>query len=239
MKDFFRREARLLIALLVLVVLMNVPYGHYVLYPFKLFSTWVHEMSHGLAALALGGEFESLKVYADGSGLAYTRRPDARLATAFVASAGYTGTAFMGMVLLLARRLPKVGRVGTAALGALMLLSMVFWVRNVFGLAAVGVIGAVLLAVGLKAKDEIADLVFAFLAATCSLNAITSIRTLFSSNLVVNGQSVGGSDATTVADALLLPSAFWAAAWMVLAFAVTAVGLRFPLGKDKRQPTNA
>ncbi len=231
MKTFFRDEARLLIALLVLVVLMNVPYGEYALYPFKLFSTWVHEMSHGIAALLLGGEFESLKVYSDGSGLAYTRRPDTRLATSFVASAGYVGTALMGMVLLLARRLPRVGRIGTSVLGVAMILSVGLFVRNLFGVGAICVIGAALLAVGWKAKDEIADLVFAFLAATCSLNAITSIRTLFSTNLVVNGESVGRSDATTVADALLLPSWFWAGAWMLLAVVVTAAGLRFPAGR--------
>ena len=231
MKDFLIRESRLLLALGALIVLMNVPYGHYVLYPFTLFSTWVHEMSHGLAAMLLGGEFDNLKVYADGSGLAYSSRPNTRLANAFVSSAGYTGTALMGMVLLVARRLPKVGRIGTAALGGAMLLSLVLWVRNPFGMAAVGVIGGLLLAAGLKAKDELSDLLFAFLAATCSLNAITSIRTLFSSNLVVNGESVGRSDATSVADALLLPSWFWAALWLVLALVVTGIGLRFPLGK--------
>ncbi len=229
MKDFVRREARLLGALAVLVALMNVPYGHYALYPFQLFSTWAHEMSHGLAAIALGGDFDSLKVYPDGSGLAFSRRPDTRLATAFVASAGYNGTALLGMLLLLARRLRGVGRAGTAALGALMLLSVLFWVRNLFGMVAVGGIGALLLGAGLKAMDEWADGLFALLAATCSLNAITSIQALFSSNLVVNGQPAGASDATAVAHALLLPSAFWAALWLVLALAMTGIGLRFPI----------
>lgn len=239
MKDFLARESRLLLALVALIALMNVPYGHYVLYPFTLFSTWVHEMSHGLAAMLLGGEFDNLKVYADGSGLAYSSRPDTRLANAFVSSAGYVGTALMGMVLLLARRLPRVGRVGTVALGGAMLLSLVLWVRNPFGAVAVGLIGALLLAAGLKAKDELSDLLFAFLAATCSLNAITSIRTLFSPNRVVNGQSVGGSDATSVAQALLLPSWFWAALWLVLALAVTVIGLRFPLGGAPRPPATS
>lgn len=231
MTDFMRRESRLLGALAVLIVLMNVPYGNYVLYPFTLFSTWVHEMCHGIAALLVGGEFRSLEVFKDGSGLAYSTRPDTRLANAWVASAGYNGTALFGMVLLLLRRLPRVGRLGTALLGALMLISVVFWVRNLFGVVAIGVIGTLLLLAGLKTADELGELLFALLAATCSLNAITSIQVLYSSNLVVNGKPSGGSDATSVADALLLPSWIWATTWLVLALVVTLVGLRFPLGR--------
>jgi len=214
---------------------MNVPYGGYALYPFTLFSTWVHELSHGLSAIALGGEFQSLRIYPDGSGLAYSTRPDSRVANAIVASAGYTGTGLVGMILLLLRRLPRVGRLGTSALGGAMLLSVLLWVRNPFGMAAVGAIGAALLAAGLKAKEEWADLLFAFLAATCSLNAITSIRALFGSALIVNGQNIGRSDATAVADALLLPSWFWASSWLVLAVVLTGVGLRFPLGGHRAE----
>ena len=32
------------------------PWGPLILYPFTLFTTWVHEMGHGLTALAFGGE---------------------------------------------------------------------------------------------------------------------------------------------------------------------------------------
>ena len=40
MKEFLARERRLLLALLAVLVLLNVPYGRWVLYPFTLFSTW-------------------------------------------------------------------------------------------------------------------------------------------------------------------------------------------------------
>jgi hypothetical protein len=78
MKSLFAKERRLLSALAVLLILANVPYGRLLLYPFALFSTWVHEMCHGMAAMALGGDIEWLKIYPDTSGLAMTRRPSMR-----------------------------------------------------------------------------------------------------------------------------------------------------------------
>ena len=43
------RDRNLIIACIALAILMNFTEGRYVLYPFKIFSTWVHEMCHGLA----------------------------------------------------------------------------------------------------------------------------------------------------------------------------------------------
>ena len=227
MMDLLRSERRLFVALLALLVLLNVPYGAYALYPFKLFSTWVHEMSHGLAALALGGHIDSLLVYPDGSGLAHTRCPEGRLNRAVVASAGYLGTAVVGSLLLASRGRRLAGPAGLVGLGVAMGASAFWVVRNPFGFFAVLGMGAGLVALGRALSREHAGQVFTFLAATCSLNAITSVRTLFGSNLVVNGQPSGGSDAQTLADLFLLPSFFWAALWLVAALVLFGLGLRW------------
>ncbi len=224
MSEFFRREGRLVLAAVVLVLLMNVPYGRYVLYPFTIFSTWIHEICHGLAAVVLGGSIETIKVFSDGSGLAYTVRPVGRISTAIVASAGYVGTAVIGAGMLLARNRKRAGTVGLAILGGAMLLSTVLWVRNLFGLVSVPVLGVALIA-STRASAEWAGRLYTFLAVTCCLNAITSIRVLFGSNLVVAGKPAGASDAQTVADALFLPAPVWAASWMLLAFILVAGAL--------------
>lgn len=230
MRDFPTRERRLLLALLALAVLLNVPYGRFALYPLMLFSTWVHEFFHGIASVAVGGSVEGLSLYPDGSGLTMSRRPEGRLITAFVASAGYTGTALLGAAMLMVRRLRGVGRFGTAALGAVMLLSALLWVRNVFGLAVTVPMGLLLLAAGLRLSEAAAGFLFAFLASATCLNALTSIRTLFSANLIVNGQVVERSDAVTVAQALLLPSWLWASLWLLLAVVATLGGLVLAFG---------
>jgi len=82
------KERNLLIACGVLILLMNISTGRYVLYPFKIFSTWVHEMCHGLAAIFTGGYIAKLEIFGNGSGLAYTASKHSTV----VSSAGYPGT---------------------------------------------------------------------------------------------------------------------------------------------------
>ena len=57
---------------LALLVLWQIPYFGFVVYPFRLFGTFVHELGHGLAALATGGHFERFTVSPDLSGLAWS-----------------------------------------------------------------------------------------------------------------------------------------------------------------------
>ena len=229
MGRWIRSEARLLVAVLLLAVLLNVPYGRYALYPFVILSTWIHETWHGIAALLAGGSIRDLSIYPDGSGLARTMRPATAWATALVASAGYMGTAVTGGLLLVFRRLRGAGRYGLGLLGIAMLATVLLLVRNAFGMAMVALVGVLLLGTAMVARPSTSGFVFAFVAATCCLNAVTSIGDLFSANLVVNGQPAGGSDATTVAQTLGLPYWFWAALWLVWSLGWTALGIRFPL----------
>ncbi len=227
MKSFLSRERTLLVALLLVVVLLNVPYGSWVLYPFMLFSTWVHELCHGLMALAVGGKVEVLEIYKDGSGLATTRPGDGRIARSLVSSAGYTGTALLGALLLVARRFRWSARVGTTLLGVAVVLSVLLWVRNAFGIVTLLIIGAALIAAGLKLADRWRDPLYALLAATCCLNAFTSLKILFSgANLTVGGEPAT-SDAHSVAELLWLPHWFWAGLWMLFGVVMVALGLRF------------
>ena len=224
MQRTLAREGRLILAAVVLVALMNLPYGRFVLYPFTLFSTWIHEMCHGIAALMLGGSIERIRIFPDGSGLAYTVRPTGRIPTAIVASAGYVGTSLIGAAMLLVRNRRRAGTIGLGLLGSAMIVTALLWVRNPFGLAATTVLGALLLA-STRAPTEWAGRLYTFLAVTCCLNAITSIRILFGKNLVVGGKPAGAGDAQTVADALFLPAPLWAASWMALALLFVGAAL--------------
>ena len=57
-------------AALVFIIEHCVPLGHELLYPLTLFTTWVHEMGHGLTALVMGGHFDELVIRGDASGYA-------------------------------------------------------------------------------------------------------------------------------------------------------------------------
>ena len=233
---FLRTEGRLLLALALIVILANVPYGRFVLYPFTLFSTWIHECCHALAAVVLGGRVDHIELFPDTSGLAWTATSN-RIERAVVASAGYTGTALAGAGLLLFRRRELAGRVGLALLGAAMLASVLFWVRNPFGLLATGAMGLALLVAGLKLPVGAAGSLYTFLAAVTSLDAITSVQSLFGRMHIVNGQPAGSTDARSVGELLFVPWFVWAGGWLLLAVVCTFVGLRYALPGD--EPTRA
>ena len=92
---FVKRDKPLLVAIAAMVILMNIPHLSNVLYPFKIFSTWIHEMCHGIAAILVGGGIQKILVYPDTSGLAYTYTDGSNFKRGFVASGGYTGTAVL------------------------------------------------------------------------------------------------------------------------------------------------
>jgi hypothetical protein len=57
------------------IALWQVPGGNYILYPFTILATWFHEMAHGLMAFLLGGKFDRLIIFPNGSGIAYYSGP--------------------------------------------------------------------------------------------------------------------------------------------------------------------
>lgn len=218
----------LLLAILITLLLWNLPYGSYLLYPFKLFATWVHEGSHGVLMLLTGAGFDHMEIYPDTSGLAYPSSGIGTLAQAVVSSAGYMGTALFGAVFLVLGRTERGARTVLAVLGALMLLSAALFVRvSGFGMVAVSIGGATLLLAGWKAPESLAAFLLNFLAAQACINAVLDIRVLFGSTMYVNGQPHGSSDAHRVSELVGGAPWVWALVWLVWSFALFYVALRY------------
>jgi hypothetical protein len=219
--------AWLLIALLASLLLWNVPYGQYALYPFKLFATWLHESSHGVVMLITGAGFDHMAIYRDTSGLAYPHHGVNSAAQAAISSAGYVGTAFFGGVFLISGRTPRGTRIVLAAVGVAMLLSVALFIRNGFGMSVVSVFGAVLGILAWKSAEPAAAFTLHFLAAQSCINAVLDIRVLFGSTMIVNGQVQGRSDAHTMADTIGGPPGLWATIWLVWSFLIFFAALRY------------
>ncbi|HEY6814612.1 MAG TPA: M50 family metallopeptidase, partial [Croceibacterium sp.] len=81
-----RRLASLTGLALLCIVLWQTYWGSLLLYPFTILATWFHEMGHGIAAMLVGGQFDRLMIYQDGSGVARSLIPaeSSGLADAFV-----------------------------------------------------------------------------------------------------------------------------------------------------------
>jgi hypothetical protein len=220
-------NAWLALALLATLLLWNVPYGQYALYPFKLFATWLHESSHGLVMLITGAGFDHMAVFRDTSGLAYPNHGVTPAAQAAISSAGYVGTGFFGALFLALGRTPRGTRIVLAIVSLAMLLTAALFIRNSFGVSVIVFGGVVLGILAWKAQEPAAAFVLNFLAAQSCINAVLDIRVLFGSSMIVNGQVQGRSDAHTMADTVGGPPAMWATIWLGWSFLMFFVALRY------------
>jgi hypothetical protein len=175
-----------------------------------------------------GAGFDHMEIFQDTSGLAYPERGISRIPQAIVSSAGYMGTALWGALFLVLGRTTRGARTLLMALGAVMLLTAAIWVRkNGFGIGAVVIGGAALVALGWKANEAVAGFLVNFLAAQSCINAVLDIRVLFGTTMYVNGMQTGSSDAHRVAMLLGGPSWLWAIVWLVWSFALFYLALRY------------
>ncbi|MBC7795888.1 MAG: M50 family metallopeptidase, partial [Pyrinomonadaceae bacterium] len=118
----------LLFATVLSIALWFIPFTEYLVYPFKLFVTFIHESCHVLAALITNSAVYSLTVSPDTSG-AVLAAPETFVAALIISSAGYVGaSAFGALMLILIRRNLQPGIV-LAGLGI-----FIAFMTTVFGL---------------------------------------------------------------------------------------------------------
>jgi hypothetical protein len=223
-----------LLAAAVLVVALEylVPYGRYVLYPFTLLSTWVHEMGHGLTALAVGGQFLKLEIFADASGVATTAAREGWRSAAVSAGGLLAPPLLCALVLSLVRG-PGRAFLFLVGLAAALVLSLALWVRSLVGLVAVPGL-ALVLVTGARLGVGRLRLVLAQLVAVV-LGVDTVGRTLgylFVSRVEAGATAGGRSDVGGIADALGGPYWLWGALVAVAALALLLGGLRAALAGE-------
>jgi hypothetical protein len=233
----------LAIALLVSLVLWNLPFAGILLYPFKLLATWLHEMSHGLVMILTGNGLDRVTIYRDTSGLANAQEHAGPTALVFIASAGYMGTPLWGAALLVATPTGRAARnallILAAALGISALLVVAAPDGDRFGQIAVAamaaVAGAIAIAVPVRWRLALAH----FIAAQSCVNALLDIRILMRPHQVVNGLEIPArSDAHAMAVATFGTDAqwaawFWATAWLLWSLAILFFALRLTAARQR------
>jgi len=211
------------VAVAVSLLVSLTPWAEILLYPFKLFTTWVHESGHAVMTVLMGGRVTSITIEPDTSGLTRSLAPAGRAARGLVASSGYLGAAVVGCLLIASLRVEKWARVILLGLGALMLLTLVLWMRNLFGAAVVLAWSLALLALARQGTASALRFLLSLLAIQVALNAVYDIRVLF----LVNGRS----DAETMARLFLAPAWLWASLWMIASIVMLAWTLRITRGR--------
>jgi hypothetical protein len=167
----------LLLALLSTLILWNVPYGWIIIYPFKIFATWLHELSHGLLMLVTGAGLDRLEIFPDTSGMAMPKRGVPAFPQAVISCAGYMGTATWGAIFLILGRSTRGARLVLASLGAVLAFSALIWIRNAFGFAATIALATAMFAVSRFASESILAFLLNFLATqSCILAVLDPLR---------------------------------------------------------------
>jgi hypothetical protein len=218
----------LIAAAVVTVVLWQVPFGNYVLYPFTILATWFHEMAHGIAALILGGSFTKLMIFRNGSGVAYYSGPLflEPISRALVAAAGPIGPPLAGAALIIASRNTKSASLGLRILAILLLVTTAIWVRSLFGIIMIPVLGLVTLFISIKASPRTQAFAVQFLGVQACVSTYLQVGYLFS----FSAGSLGLSDTARIEQVLLLPYWFWGALIAVASFLILVHSLRNAYG---------
>jgi hypothetical protein len=188
----------------------------FVVYPFRIFVVFLHEISHGLAALATGGSIVSIGLSFDEGGVCLTRGGWPFL----ILNAGYLGSLLWGALFLRLggrrrRARPVVGVMGTFTL-VVTLVYVRTWFGFLYGLAA----GLVLVAVASRLKPAVSEVLLAAIGATSCLYAVWDVASdvLF--------RHSGMSDAAALARLTGVPAMAWGLLWVALSLVVLASVLR-------------
>ena len=217
----------LLLACGLTVALWFVPVASTLLYPLRLFVTFIHEGSHALTAFLTGGMAERIVVQPDASGYTVTQGGWPIL----IVMAGYLGATAYGAAMLALARRPGMARMILGVSGVLIALLDLLLVRG-FGLGWGIVIVACLLLAARRLPAKAAELTAMFLGVQCVVNALYDLKTLV--GLSVYGGPV--SDAVLMSRIIPLPPAVWAVFWCGLALAILGAALR-PYWRDATQNT--
>lgn len=241
----------LLIATVITIALWFIPYADYLVYPIRLFVTFVHEGSHVLAGLLTGSPIQSLTVSMDGSGEVYSA-PTGLFSALLTSSAGYLGSTAFGVLLLVSIRRAFSARVVLAICAAFVgfmtlffgLLAPVWNIRTAnvtFGSVAFTVASGVILTLGLLAvakyaNGKTAQFVLSFLAVQCVLNALTDLKTVFFLSSPFSNPMQ--TDAANMQNATGIPAFAWVLIWIGISVLMISVGLRVYAVSQKSKNTD-
>jgi hypothetical protein len=219
-----RARAALLWSVGLTLALYVIPFGNLLAYPLLLASTLFHELGHGVAAIATGGSFEWLRIYADGSGLASNHSGSGPIADAIVAAGGLVGPACIAALGFVAGRSVRGARVLLLALAAGLAVALVLVVDNAFGIVFTLALAAAMVGVAWRTSAATAQLALVFLATQLALSVFSRGDYLFKA-VAHTGAGELPSDTARIAAALGGPYWVWGLVCGLFSIAVLAGGV--------------
>lgn len=200
------------------ILLSFIPFAGLLVYPFKLFVTFIHEGGHALATLATFGAVEHIAINPDTSGVTLSLGGMAII----IASAGYLTSTLYGAALLIICRNGKNAKAALGLSAAAVLGLTVFFMSGLFGWIVGIVLTAGLIFFAVVSNPKVAHFFLSFLAVQCCLNALYDLRTLF----LLSTMTREASDAVNMQRLTMIPAVVWASLWLGLSLIVLWLALR-------------
>ncbi|WNJ17155.1 M50 family metallopeptidase [Pontibacter sp. G13] len=185
------------------LMMYNIPFLGILGYPFILLGTWFHEMGHGLTALMVGAQFNSLHILPNGSGYANISSGsiwmNPSLGRVLIGLGGLVGPPIAGGILIVSGRQKRWSRVCLMLVAGMILLSFVFWLRSFWGIL---ILSLVVLLIGhtlWKGSPRRQQLLVQFMGLQASLSTFLQVSYLFMDKAHVGGKVIS-SDTADIAD---------------------------------------
>lgn len=205
MREITKRRARFLALFGAYFVAVWFLWSTPVAYPVKLFVVLLHEISHGLVAVATGGEIRSLTVTPREGGLCVCPGGSAFLTL----SAGYLGSlGWGGLMVWGARALGCRASWLTAAVGTLVLALALLFVRAAFALGFALLFGVGLLVAAGRLGSEGNRWLLTVLGLTSCLYAVLDMK-----SDILDRPGLP-SDAAMLAELTGVPTLAWGVLWI-------------------------
>lgn len=177
-------------------------------YPLKVFVVLLHEISHGMIAVATGGTIEKIVLDPNQGGACYCPGGNAFLTL----SAGYLGSLAWGGLLVSAGQMKRVNsRWVTGAVGLLVVGLTLAYVRSTFGFWFGLAFGSILLLGAIRVSEAINRGVLLTLGLTSCLYAILDIK----SDILDRPEL--RSDAAMLGELTGIPTYLWGGLWITIA----------------------
>ncbi|WAJ69089.1 M50 family metallopeptidase [Catenovulum adriaticum] len=178
--------------------------------PLKWIETYFHEISHGLVALATGGNILSIQLHINGSGLCTSQGGWAIL----ISLAGYLGAVFWGWLIIgIARKGHQKAKIFSLMTLVLFIVSLIFWARDLVTILILLCLIVINLLMLRKLDHKWLKVSLMFVGISVILNAIKSPWYL------MDGRAVG--DGANLARLTFIPEIVWIFLWV----AVGCIGL--------------
>lgn len=192
-----------------------------VVFPLKVLVVFMHELSHGLAAVITGGSIEAISLSAQEGGHAITRGGNGFV----ILSSGYVGSLLLGVLLLLIAIKTQADRALLGVFGLVTLMVAALYIRDPFPLVFCSITGVAMLAAAWYLGRPINDFILRVIGLT---SVIYVPYDIFSDTIARPGLR---SDAYMLAEQFGGPTMFWGGLWLVVSLAVIGACLRYAIGQ--------